>query len=53
MYNIAGLAEDAVQTMMADGRKVLGAIPGVPQGIAGKALFRLRLPLGLLRYASP
>lgn len=38
VYNVVGISEQEVQAMMAEGRKVLGAIPGVRNVITGKAI---------------
>lgn len=38
IYNVQGLDEDETRAMMAEGRRVLGAIPGVREVITGKAV---------------
>ncbi|VAX04204.1 Fructose-bisphosphate aldolase class II [hydrothermal vent metagenome] len=38
IYNIEGLDETGVERMMAEGRRVLGAIPGVREVVTGKAV---------------
>lgn len=38
LYNVEGLDETGVRAMMAEGRRVLGAIPGVRQVTTGEAL---------------
>lgn len=38
VYNVAGISEHEVQMMMAEGRKVLGSIPGVRNVITGTAV---------------
>jgi fructose-bisphosphate aldolase class II len=55
VYNVAGISEQDVHTMMAEGRRVLGAIPGVRNVITGKAVkdgaqYRY---VWLVRFAHP
>ncbi len=38
IYNVTGIDEARVETMMAEGRCVLGAIPGVREVVTGKAV---------------
>ncbi len=38
IYNVEGLDEAGVERMMAEGRRVLGAIPGVREVVTGKAV---------------
>ncbi len=38
IYNVEGLDETGVERMMAEGRRVLGAIPGVREVVTGKAV---------------
>jgi fructose-bisphosphate aldolase class II len=38
IYNVTGMDEQDVDTMMAEGRRVLGAIPGVREVITGRAV---------------
>jgi fructose-bisphosphate aldolase class II len=55
VYNVGGISEHEVQAMMAEGRKVLGAIPGVRNVVSGKAVrddVQCRY-VWLVRFAHP
>ena len=38
IYNVTGIDKARVETMMAEGRRVLSAIPGVREVVTGKAV---------------
>lgn len=38
IYNVTGIREQEVEAMMAEGRRVLGAIPGVREVVTGRAV---------------
>ncbi|RMD79013.1 MAG: Dabb family protein [Gammaproteobacteria bacterium] len=55
VYNVSGADEQEVEAMMAEGRRVLGAIPGVRRVFTGRAVredARYRY-CWLVRFAHP